>query len=129
MLSCVYAGSDARHGVSIHPTSGRGASRSAVPTGSVPFNRTANTTDRFGARDAGMGDRGAASDEAERFALALDMYETGEAMLVQRLRRENPSATDEELEHAIQTWLGRRPGAESGDAEGLPGTWPRRPPR
>jgi hypothetical protein len=76
-----------------------------------------------------MADRGATSDEAERLALALDLYETGEAMLLQRLRRENPSATDEELEQAIQNWLGRRPGAESGDADGRAGSWPRRPPR
>jgi hypothetical protein len=75
-----------------------------------------------------MGDRGTASDEAERFALALDLYETGEAMLRQRLRRESPSATDAELEQAIRSWLSRRPGAESGDAEGLARSWPR-PPR
>lgn len=76
-----------------------------------------------------MADRGALSEEAERFVLALDLYETGEAMLRQRLRRENPAADDEELEQAIEAWLCRRPGAESGDADGIMGSWPRRPRR
>jgi hypothetical protein len=75
-----------------------------------------------------MSDRARASEAAERFALALDLYETGEAMLRQRLRREDPSATDDDLERAIEAWLGQRPGAEMGDAAGRGGTWPR-PPR
>ena len=62
---------------------------------------------------------------AQRLRVALDLYEAGEAMMVQRLRRENPSASDEEIEEAVRVWLRDRPGAELGDAQGRPVPWPR----
>jgi len=58
--------------------------------------------------------------DADRLRLALDMYEFGERMLRARLRRERPSASDTEIEAAIQEWLLSRPDAPVGDAIGRP---------
>ena len=63
---------------------------------------------------------------AERFRLALDIYDFSERMLEQKLRRKNPQATEAELEAGIVEWLQRRPGAELGDGAGRPISWPRR---
>jgi hypothetical protein len=63
---------------------------------------------------------------AERFQLALDLYDLSEGMLRQRLRRKHPQATEAELDAHIAAWLAHRPGAEQGDAEGRPITWPPR---
>jgi len=49
------------------------------------------------------------SPEAQRFRLALQMAEMGIAMYRQRMRRERPEASDEEIEAQVQTWLMRRP--------------------
>lgn len=57
-------------------------------------------------------------DAAQRLRLALDLYEVGERMLRQRLRRERPDATPGEVEAEIAAWLRRRPGAEHGDHPG-----------
>lgn len=62
---------------------------------------------------------------AEKLRLALDLYEFAEAMLRQRLRRENPGVTEAEIDLRVGEWLSDRPGAENGDGEGVPGTWPR----
>jgi hypothetical protein len=63
---------------------------------------------------------------AERFRLTLDIFEFGERLLRQKLRRKHPQATEAELEAGIVEWLQRRPGAEQGDGEGRPVSWPRR---
>jgi hypothetical protein len=63
---------------------------------------------------------------AERLRLAFDLYEAGEDLMRQNLRRQNPHADAAEVEHRLVDWLRHRPGAEAGDAEGVPGTWPRR---
>jgi Rv0078B-related antitoxin len=55
---------------------------------------------------------------AERLILALELYEVGERMLRQRLRRERPHATPEEIDAEVGRWLRRRPGAEYGDHPG-----------
>ena len=54
----------------------------------------------------------------ERFRIALELYELGESMLRQRLRREQPGVSDAEIERAIREWLSRRPGASQGDSPG-----------
>jgi Rv0078B-related antitoxin len=41
-----------------------------------------------------------------------------------QLRREHPSATDEDIEALLVAWLETRPGAENGDAWGRAITWP-----
>jgi hypothetical protein len=57
---------------------------------------------------------------AERMRLALDMYEVGERMQRARLRRQDPDATDEQVDALVGAWLRDRPGAEFGDAVGKP---------
>lgn len=49
---------------------------------------------------------------AERLGLARELYEVGERMLQQRLRRERPHATPEEIDAEIGRWPPQRPGAE-----------------
>ncbi len=61
-----------------------------------------------------------ASTVAARIRAALDLYEVGENMLRQRLQRERPEASVQEIDAAIAAWLQRRPGAEHGDHPGPP---------
>lgn len=63
---------------------------------------------------------------AERFRTTLALFELGEAMLRQKLKRKQPQATEAEIEAQVQEWLERRPGAEHGDGMGRPVAWPRR---
>ena len=63
---------------------------------------------------------------AERFRTTLALFELGEAMLRQKLRRKFPQASEAEIEARIREWLDRRPGAQHGDAVGRPVAWPRR---
>ncbi|HCF61524.1 MAG TPA: hypothetical protein DFS52_26455 [Myxococcales bacterium] len=60
----------------------------------------------------------------ERFELTMDLYELGEAMMRQNLRREHPEASEAEIEELLVAWLQKRPGAEYGDAPGRPGRLP-----
>ncbi|MGH3933962.1 MAG: hypothetical protein ACRDS1_03085 [Pseudonocardiaceae bacterium] len=55
---------------------------------------------------------------AERLRIALELYEVGEQMLRQRLRRERPHATPDEIDAMVGSWLRHRPGAEHGDYPG-----------
>lgn len=51
---------------------------------------------------------------------ALDLYEVGERMLRQRLRRQLGDETA--VGQALSAWRHRRPGAEHGDSPGRPST-------
>jgi len=62
---------------------------------------------------------------ADRLRLAFDLFEAGEAMMRQNLKRRHPDASPEEIERRLIEWLSHRPGAEHGDAEGRPAAWPR----
>ena len=64
---------------------------------------------------------------AGRLRAALELFETGIAMMRQKLRREHPEWSDAQLEARLGQWLQDRPGAEHGDAAGRPVPWPRRP--
>lgn len=55
---------------------------------------------------------------AQRFRLALDMYEFGEHIVLARLRRHYPDATEDEVTRMIGAWRTQRPGAPGGDAPG-----------
>lgn len=55
-----------------------------------------------------------------RLRTAFDLFEAGERMMRQKLRREHPDATDREIEEKLLAWLCDRPGAEHGDAVGRP---------
>lgn len=63
---------------------------------------------------------------AKRFQTALALFELGEAMLRQKLKRKYPHATEAEIDFQVREWLERRPGAEHGDGVGRPVAWPRR---
>jgi Rv0078B-related antitoxin len=62
---------------------------------------------------------------AERLRLALELFEAGESMMRERLRRDDPHADEAEIEARLVAWLHQRPGAENGDAAGRPVSWPR----
>ncbi|MBV9947003.1 MAG: hypothetical protein JOZ69_09155 [Myxococcales bacterium] len=68
------------------------------------------------------GDRGV----TERVRVAFELAELAEAMLRQRLRRERPDRTEDQIDAFVDAWRQRRPGADHGDAEGTPVVWPRR---
>ena len=68
-----------------------------------------------------------AAAAAERLRVALDLHDAGVEVMRQNLRRKHPTATEAEIERLVGRWLSERPGAEHGDAEGRPGTWPRAP--
>ena len=63
---------------------------------------------------------------AARLRMALDLFETGVEMMRQKLRRDDPSLADHEVEARLGSWLRERPGAEFGDAIGRRAAWPRR---
>lgn len=56
----------------------------------------------------------------KRMELAFDLYRVAEEMKRQNLRRQNPDATEEEIEEGVRDWLRRRPGAKHGDGVGRP---------
>ncbi len=60
-----------------------------------------------------------ATADVEKFRVVFDMCDAGVRMYRQRMRRENPGASDEEIEARVQAWL-RRPGGEAGDRLRLP---------
>jgi hypothetical protein len=62
----------------------------------------------------------------ERFQTALELFDLAERMLEQRLRREHPEWTEDQIDEAMDAWLLHRPGAEHGDGEGTPVPLPRR---
>jgi Rv0078B-related antitoxin len=59
-----------------------------------------------------------ANRSAEALRTAIDLFETGLAMMRQNLRREYPEATEQELGVRLRGWLHHRPGAEFGDCPG-----------
>jgi hypothetical protein len=67
-------------------------------------------------------DRNAA---AERFQVALALFDLGERMLRQRLKRRRPEASEAQIDELVAQWLLRRPGAEHGDSQGRQIAWPR----
>jgi hypothetical protein len=60
-----------------------------------------------------------AAVDVAKFRLVFDLCDAGVRMYRQRMRRENPAASDEEIEARVQAWL-RRPSGEAGDRLLLP---------
>ena len=68
-----------------------------------------------------------ASTPTGRLRIALELSGLAEQLVEQRLRRENPAASDAEIKAWVRKWYQTRPGAEHGDADGRPISWPRVP--
>ena len=56
----------------------------------------------------------------QKLMLAFGLFEAGENVMMQNLRRRHPDADDAEIERLFRAWLQERPGAELGDADGRP---------
>jgi hypothetical protein len=56
----------------------------------------------------------------ERLRQTFDLFDAGVSMMRARLRREHPEADEAEIERLLRLWLSTRPGAEHGDAAGVP---------
>lgn len=65
---------------------------------------------------------------AEKLRIAIDLADLGQRMMLQKLRRDHPRETEEEILARLQRWMRTRPGAEHGDCIGRPIAWPRRAP-
>jgi hypothetical protein len=52
---------------------------------------------------------------AERFRIALDLFETGVRLRREALRRAHPGVSGSRLEELLAEWLRDRPGAREGD--------------
>ena len=61
---------------------------------------------------------------AEKLRAAFELADLAERMLRQRLRRDHPELSDDDIEARITEWYAKRPGAEHGDAEGVRRAWP-----
>jgi hypothetical protein len=64
---------------------------------------------------------------AERFRIAMELFEAGIELKRQNLLREFPDASAEEIDERFYRWLHHRPGAEHGDCSGRPLRWPLEP--
>ena len=62
----------------------------------------------------------------QRLLTTFDLFEAGCEMMLATLRRKNPHLGEEEIKKLFVQWLQHRPGAEHGDAPGVPGKWPRK---
>ncbi len=54
-------------------------------------------------------------DLVERFRTAVDLWSAGVTLQRQRLRREHPGDSPEQIEQRLNEWLRDRPGAQFGD--------------
>lgn len=62
-----------------------------------------------------------ARDESptERLRVAFELIDIADRMFRQRLRRESPDMSEEDIEQRVAALYMRRPGAEFGDGEGI----------
>lgn len=54
------------------------------------------------------------------FQTALELFDLGRRLRVERFRREHPDAGEAEVDACVRAWLLDRPGAPLGDAPGTP---------
>jgi len=54
----------------------------------------------------------------QRLRLALDLYEMGEKIMREGLKRRHADASPSQIDARLRAWLAHRPGAEAGDAVG-----------
>ena len=55
---------------------------------------------------------------SEKLRIALELFESGVAMMRETLRREHPTESDAQIEGRLRQWIRHRPGAEDGDCVG-----------
>ena len=55
---------------------------------------------------------------SEKLRIALDLFESGVAMMREALKREHPTESEERIEQRLRQWIRHRPGAEDGDCVG-----------
>lgn len=60
------------------------------------------------------------NEAALRLELAFELFGAGCDMMEKKLRRDHPEANDDLIEQLLSEWLQTRPGAEMGDAKGVP---------
>lgn len=56
----------------------------------------------------------------EALQRAFDLFQFGEDLMRQNLRRAHPGANETQIEALLVAWLQERPGAEHGDSAGRP---------
>lgn len=56
----------------------------------------------------------------DRLLATFEMFDFGVEMMAANLRRRHPDAAPEDIERMLDAWLLERPGAEEGDAPGVP---------
>lgn len=59
---------------------------------------------------------------SEKLRIAMELAEVGYEMMREKLRREHPDESDEQIQERLTAWLHHRPGAEYGDCVGRPVT-------
>ncbi len=59
-------------------------------------------------------------DVTQRMRATFDLFQTGQIMMRQNLRRRYPDLDDEEIDRRLEVWRRQRPGAENGDGVGRP---------
>jgi hypothetical protein len=57
-------------------------------------------------------------EPSEKLRIALELYESGVAMMRETLKRENPEESEAQIEERLRRWIRHRPGAEDGDYVG-----------
>lgn len=62
------------------------------------------------------------SAAAEALRAALELFDTGVALMRQNLRRHRPDVDEATIDRLLDSWLLTRPGAEHGDSAGRPRT-------
>lgn len=55
---------------------------------------------------------------ARRLQITFELWEVGVQLRRERHRRENPAASEAELDEVVRSWLTDRPGAPFGDVAG-----------
>ncbi len=64
----------------------------------------------------------------EKLRIAIDLADLAQRMMLQKLRRDHPQESEQEVLSRLERWMHTRPGAEHGDCIGRPISWPRRAP-
>jgi hypothetical protein len=55
---------------------------------------------------------------SEKLEIALELFESGVAMMRETLKREHPSESESQIDERLRRWIRHRPGAEDGDCVG-----------